>query len=611
MPVCPNCGRKSGAGDFCPYCGARLRDGAGKEQGPGTLSPALMLDIVFALLCVAFIASLAMLVLLGFFKAPTALSVSAAGQGTCGGSLAYFVELKGSDGRGVAQQEIGAYADGSLLEKLITDQNGRLSSTIQIPPAWCGKLISLTFEYPGDAFHWNSSASSPFMVKVPTTLGILAPEKTEQGVPANVSATLLNGVTGAPLPGRRVNVTDGASQAAITDPQGSALASLTFNDTGVELLRASFGGDDTYLPSESQLREVTVTPRSCADGTLTNQCSKQVSYYCDQNERLSFNCSQCGCPQGLLCDNNSCITPEQQTAQLVAALQKSVVYVRDSFESGSGVIIGHGGGRTLILTNRHVVQDATGVSDVSIKTASNQTVTASDVRVAPHDMDLAVIYVSGSYGDAAEMNFSNKYQQGDELLALGSPEGLQGAVSRGIVSNYVSAQTDTGYAFSLIQTDAAITHGNSGGGLFSRKTGDLIGINTAVLVSQGSQTGFGFAIDVAELQGLPAYGSWAEFTPILRCADGTQYDACSDNNPGLFCSQGNLAPRCLSCGCPSGSYCQSDNRCFSCTSGYVPYKDNNGMGYCCPLGYTAYIDTDGSGFCCPPGTVGSPGGHCA
>jgi len=172
-----------------------------------------------------------------------------------------------------------------------------------------------------------------------------------------------------------------------------------------------------------------------------------------------------------------------------------------STSAGSGVIIDAKGD---ILTNYHVVA---GEQDLSVTFANGKTVPATLVG-SDESNDLAVIKVNVTVPAVARFGDSSKLQPGETVLAIGNALGdLQNTVTEGIVSalgrtlpngNDPSGQQTLQ---NLIQTDAAINHGNSGGPLVDL-TGAVIGINTAVVRSSSSDPlqngdqaeGLGFAI---------------------------------------------------------------------------------------------------------------------
>ncbi|SCG33899.1 S1C family serine protease [Micromonospora halophytica] len=190
--------------------------------------------------------------------------------------------------------------------------------------------------------------------------------------------------------------------------------------------------------------------------------------------------------------------------KIAAAVQDSVVSITTDSGEGSGVILSADG---FVLTNNHVVASASGDA-VRVIFANGKTAQAKIVGTDPKT-DLAVLKASGvSDLKAAKFGDSDAMQVGDQVLALGSPLGLQGSVTAGILSardRTIQAggngqQQDPRQGASsisgLLQTDAPINPGNSGGALVNTR-GEVIGINTAIATAgQGSSgnIGVGFAI---------------------------------------------------------------------------------------------------------------------
>ncbi len=166
----------------------------------------------------------------------------------------------------------------------------------------------------------------------------------------------------------------------------------------------------------------------------------------------------------------------------------------ESTVSGSGVFISEDG---YILTNNHVVEDTQTIKVILID-GSEQAATLVGTDIYS---DLAVLKVDGDVPVAAILGNSDALNQGETVIAIGSPLGeFMNTVTVGVVSaTGRSIDTGNGYQIEdLIQTDAAINSGNSGGPLLNL-AGEVIGINTLVVRDSSSGTvaeGLGFAIPI-------------------------------------------------------------------------------------------------------------------
>lgn len=167
---------------------------------------------------------------------------------------------------------------------------------------------------------------------------------------------------------------------------------------------------------------------------------------------------------------------------------------------GSGIIISEDG---YILTNNHVINSGSTSSYYEIGTASKVSVylyndeTEYEAKVIGTDeqTDLAVIKIEKTGLTAAEIGDSDSVNVGEFAMAIGNPLGMQSSVTGGIISAVNREVTDSdGKKYKLIQTDAAINSGNSGGALVNSK-GQVIGVNTLKVSATGVE-GMGFAIPI-------------------------------------------------------------------------------------------------------------------
>ncbi|MDQ3557136.1 MAG: trypsin-like peptidase domain-containing protein [Gemmatimonadota bacterium] len=180
---------------------------------------------------------------------------------------------------------------------------------------------------------------------------------------------------------------------------------------------------------------------------------------------------------------------ERTVIQVARQATPAVVSVSTGRGSGSGVIIRQDG---VILTNAHVVGNA---QVVQIGLADGRRLQG---RVLGRDptVDIAVVRIAASSLPVAPIADSDRLEVGQAAIAIGNPLGLERTVTTGIVSAINRELRGLG-ADGLIQTDAAINSGNSGGPLLD-SGGRVIGINTAVLGLDPRQpaTGLGFAVPI-------------------------------------------------------------------------------------------------------------------
>ena len=194
--------------------------------------------------------------------------------------------------------------------------------------------------------------------------------------------------------------------------------------------------------------------------------------------------------------------------------------------SGSGIIIRKDG---YIVTNQHVIDGATEIS-VILNTGEEYTATLvgqdskTDIavlKINPGDKELTV----------ATLGDSTTVQVGEKAVAIGNPLGQEfyGSTTQGIISAVNRTMSLDGRTYNLLQTDAAINAGNSGGALIN-EYGEVIGINSVKLSSTGVE-GMGFAIAISEV--VPIIDSLIESGHVSRPFVGIGIDK---TNYGLFIS---------------------------------------------------------------------------
>ena len=212
----------------------------------------------------------------------------------------------------------------------------------------------------------------------------------------------------------------------------------------------------------------------------------------------------------------SATPPPANSAQVYQVILPSLVIIQtqkepsegeDGVGVGSGVVINESGD---ILTALHVVS---GAEKIEVSFADGSQTSASIIAAEP-EHDIAVIHPDQPPGLVvpAVLGNPNAMRIGDETYAVGNPLGLAGSMSAGVISGFDrSFTTNEGdiQLKGLIQFDAAVNPGNSGGPLLNRN-GQVIGIVTALAnpFEQKSFSGIGFAVPIstaATAAGIPAY----------------------------------------------------------------------------------------------------------
>lgn len=184
---------------------------------------------------------------------------------------------------------------------------------------------------------------------------------------------------------------------------------------------------------------------------------------------------------------------------------------------GSGIIISEDG---YILTNNHIINSAANSSYYEVGKANKVVITLfndeteyeATIIGTDEETDLAVLKIDKTGLIAAELGDSDSVQVGEFAMAIGNPLGMQGSVSSGMISAVNRKVTSENKTYTLIQTDAAINSGNSGGALVNSK-GQIIGINTLKMSGSGIE-GMGFAIPINSAK--PIYEQLIQYNKVKR-----------------------------------------------------------------------------------------------
>ena len=185
---------------------------------------------------------------------------------------------------------------------------------------------------------------------------------------------------------------------------------------------------------------------------------------------------------------------------------------------GSGIIISKDG---YILTNNHIINSADSsiyyevseATKVSVYLYNDETAYEATIIGTDEQTDLAIIKIEKDNLTVAELGDSNSIKIGEFAMAIGNPLGMESSVTSGIISAVNrSVTSEDGTTYNLIQTDAAINSGNSGGALVNAE-GKVIGINTLKLSGSGIE-GMGFAIPINET--IEIYKDLIDHGKVLR-----------------------------------------------------------------------------------------------
>jgi S1-C subfamily serine protease len=200
-------------------------------------------------------------------------------------------------------------------------------------------------------------------------------------------------------------------------------------------------------------------------------------------------------PLSILAQSNPQAAPQSfDSAEITKKVAPAVVLIRgttnDGDVLGSGFVISSDG---KIATNLHVIQD---LRKIGVQLASGEKFDSVSILAVDQRKDIAIIKIAGFDLPTVALGNSNNVQVGEPVLIVGSPLGLQGTVTTGVISSI--RDDPAGAGFKVLQTDAAANPGNSGGPLVNRQS-EVIGLLTFKI--KGGEN-LNFAIPVNYLRGL-------------------------------------------------------------------------------------------------------------
>ena len=205
---------------------------------------------------------------------------------------------------------------------------------------------------------------------------------------------------------------------------------------------------------------------------------------------------------GITADNSGNLSIKDIAKKILPTVVSISVTGATGSGTGSGSIIQSDSTKSYIVTNNHVIDDAVAGGKITVEFQDGSEVTAT-IKGRDIAYDLAVLQISKGNLPTIEIGDSSKVVIGDLSVAIGSPLGLSGTVTSGIVSALnrpvIAGSTDRASYIDAIQTDAAVNPGNSGGPLVNGQ-GKIIGVNSAIAstgtVSTSGNIGLGFAIPI-------------------------------------------------------------------------------------------------------------------
>jgi putative serine protease PepD len=248
-----------------------------------------------------------------------------------------------------------------------------------------------------------------------------------------------------------------------------------------------------------------IAAAALAAGLLGGGTGAAATWYLTRDDRAPASSSSLDAPPASSASHAPAGTVQQVASKVLPSVVSITIATPQGNGYGSGVILSPDG---LILTNNHVVEPAQRGAQLSVTFNDGTNARARIVGLDPVT-DLAVIRAEGVSGlRPAQLGRSADLSVGQPVVAIGSPLGLSGTVTSGIVSALNrpvrtddSSAEQSNTVIDAIQTDAAINPGNSGGALVDM-AGQIVGINTAIATlgaSMGGQAGsigVGFAIPI-------------------------------------------------------------------------------------------------------------------
>lgn len=265
-------------------------------------------------------------------------------------------------------------------------------------------------------------------------------------------------------------------------------------DVGVTINRSDTGFLLTVgtQPAQTAPTEQTQTAKE-TEPSVQAEAPAQTQQAAEELPQLTITQSPAGVPT-VASDEAGALSLQEIYRRCIGSVVSIVTVTPSGKASGTGIIMSEDG---YVITNHHVIESA---QAVSVLTADSREYTASVIG-SDETSDLAVLKIEAEGLQAAEFGDSSVLQVGDSVAAIGDPLGtaLRGTMTDGIVSAINRDLTVNDRTMSLIQTNAALNNGNSGGPLINCY-GQVIGINTMKMSNFYSSSttveGIGFAIPI-------------------------------------------------------------------------------------------------------------------